>query len=163
LTCSNFIREYQEGFTPNPDILCNRIIKFDLFYKHAVENLGCDALATGHYAKTSFGSFLENFKKNDDVALLEAADTFKDQTFFLSQVPQEALRRCMFPIGSMEKLQVRKIAEKIGMHSIARKNESTGLCFVGKRSFQSFITDFIEDKPGHFVDIDTGEVIGKKI
>jgi tRNA (5-methylaminomethyl-2-thiouridylate)-methyltransferase len=157
---TNFIREYEEGLTPNPDVLCNRVIKYNLFYKSAIEKFNCDAIATGHYARTSFGNFLENYKDNEDVRLKEAADTFKDQTFFLSQVPQNALRRCMFPVGSLNKLEVKQIAEEIGLKTIAKKNESTGLCFVGKRSFQSFIAEFIEDKPGNFVDIDTGKVIG---
>lgn len=157
----NFIREYEEGLTPNPDVLCNRIIKFDLFYKSALETHGCDAIATGHYARSSFGSFLENYKPSEDVRLLEAADTFKDQTFFLSQVPQNALRKCMFPVGSLTKKQVKDIACQIGLSNIAKKTESTGLCFVGKRTFQSFIAEFIEDKPGHFVDIDTGKVLGE--
>ncbi|KAG5680991.1 hypothetical protein PVAND_010465 [Polypedilum vanderplanki] len=157
---TNFIHEYEEGITPNPDVLCNRLIKYDLFYKSAIEKFNCDAIATGHYAKSSFGSFLENYNEKEDVRLLEAADTFKDQTFFLSQVPQNALKRCMFPIGTLNKLEVKKIAQDIGLKNIAKKDESTGLCFVGKRTFQSFIAEFIEDKPGDFVDIDTGKIIG---
>lgn len=159
--CRNFISEYQEGLTPNPDVLCNRVIKYNLFYKYATERFGCDAIATGHYAKTSFGDFLENYKSNEDVKLLEAADTFKDQTFFLSQVPQNALKHCMFPVGSLKKREVKQIAQEIGLKSIARKDESTGLCFVGKRTFQSFIAEFIDDNPGKFVDIETGKVIGE--
>ncbi|CAG9805321.1 unnamed protein product [Chironomus riparius] len=158
---SNFIKEYEEGITPNPDVLCNRIIKFDLFYKAAIDKFGCDAIATGHYARTSFGSFLEHYNEQKTVKLLESVDTFKDQTFFLSQVPQKALKKCMFPVGSLTKGQVKEIASEIGLKNIAKKVESTGLCFVGKRTFQSFIAEFIDDKPGQFVDIDTGKVLGE--
>lgn len=92
--------------------------------------------------------------------MLEAADVFKDQTFFLSQVDEKALRHCMFPLGSMTKDEVKEIARSIGLEQIARKTESTGLCFVGRRSFPSFISQFIADKPGNFVDFETGKVIG---
>lgn len=157
---SNFIKDYQEGLTPNPDILCNRQIKFNLFFKHAIETLNCDAIATGHYAKSSFGAFLENFHDDADVKLMKSVDTFKDQTFFLSQVPQRALKRCMFPIGTLNKHQVKDIADEIGLHRISRKKESTGICFIGRRTFQSFINDYIDIRPGEFVDIDSGKVVG---
>lgn len=157
---SNFIKDYQVGLTPNPDILCNRQIKFNLFFQHATETLNCDAIATGHYAQTSFGSFLEKFKDDEDVRLLKAEDTFKDQTFFLSQVPQSALRRCMFPVGSMNKHEVKEIADKIGLDKIARKKESIGICFIGDRTFQSFINEYIDVAPGNFVDVDTGKIVG---
>lgn len=119
-----------------------------------------DCFATGHYAKTSFGTFLENFDELNDVRLLEARDTFKDQTFFLSQVPQAALRKCMFPVGSLLKHEVKRIADEIGLNKISKKKESIGICFIGDRSFQSFINDYIKEKPGEFVDIDTGKVVG---
>lgn len=120
----------------------------------------CDAIATGHYAKSSFGAFLENFKEDSDVRLLQAEDSFKDQTFFLSQVPQNALRRCMFPVGTLNKHQVKEIADKIGLDRIAKKKESIGICFIGDRTFQSFINDYIDVLPGCFVDVDTGKVVG---
>lgn len=120
----------------------------------------CDAIATGHYAKSSFGAFLENFKEGSDVKLLQAEDTFKDQTFFLSQVPQLALRRSMFPVGTLNKHQVKEIADEIGLHRIAKKKESIGICFIGSRTFQKFINDYIDVNPGNFVDIDTGKVVG---
>ncbi|CAO1410423.1 unnamed protein product [Diamesa serratosioi] len=156
----NFIKDYQNGLTPNPDILCNRQIKFNLFYNHAREIMKCDAIATGHYARSSFGTFLEDFKENKDVKLLQSEDTFKDQTFFLSQVPQSALRHCMFPVGSLNKHQVKKIAEEIGLEKIASRKESIGICFIGDRTFQSFISEYIDVKQGNFVDIDTGKVMG---
>ncbi|CRK99759.1 CLUMA_CG013009, isoform A [Clunio marinus] len=156
----NFIKDYEEGLTPNPDILCNKQIKFNLFFKYAIHSLKFDAIATGHYAQSSFGSFLEYFKDNTDARLLQASDSFKDQTFFLSQIPQNALRRCMFPIGSLNKHQVKEIAEKIGLQKIAQKKESIGICFIGDRTFQSFISEYIDAKPGNFVDIETGKIVG---
>lgn len=156
----NFIKDYQDGLTPNPDILCNRQIKFNLFFKHATETLNCDAIATGHYARSSFGAFLEDYKKSDDVRLLRAEDPIKDQTFFLSQIPQSALRRCMFPIGTMNKHQVKCIADEIGLEKIAKKKESIGICFIGDRTFQSFINEYVADKPGNFVDIESGKTVG---
>jgi tRNA-5-taurinomethyluridine 2-sulfurtransferase len=134
-----------------------------LFSKYAIEKLKFDAIATGHYAKSSFGPFLEDFKEDCTVRLLQAEDSFKDQTFFLSQVPQEALQRCMFPVGTLNKHQVKSIAEEIGLHRISKKKESIGICFVGDRTFQSFIKAYVEDKPGDFVDIDTGKVVGGHI
>lgn len=158
--CSNFVKDYQEGLTPNPDILCNRKIKFHLFYKHVIESLKFDCLATGHYAQTSFGPFLGNFTPKTDVRLLEAVDTFKDQTFFLSQVPQEALRLCMFPVGGLNKHEVKRIADEVGLRRISGKKESIGICFIGDRTFQSFINDYIDVRPGNFVDIESGKVVG---
>lgn len=119
-----------------------------------------DAIATGHYARSSFGPFLENHTCDFDVKLLQAEDSFKDQTFFLSQVPKTALQQCMFPIGSLNKHEVKEIADKIGLKKIARKKESIGICFIGDRTFQSFINDYIDVRPGNFVDIDTGKVVG---
>lgn len=146
--------------TPNPDILCNRNIKFNLFFKHAVETMKFDAIATGHYAKTSFGPFLDKYNENNEVKLLEAEDTFKDQTFFLSQVPQLALKRCMFPLGELNKHEVKEIADKIGLKKIAKKKESIGICFIGDRTFPSFISEYVYNRPGNFVDIDTGKIVG---
>jgi tRNA-5-taurinomethyluridine 2-sulfurtransferase len=131
-----------------------------LFFNHAIDELKCDAIATGHYAQSSFGAFLESYEDEFDVRLLQAEDCFKDQTFFLSQVPQSALRRCMFPVGTLNKHQVKEIADKIGLNKIARKKESIGICFIGDRTFQSFINEYVEVSPGNFVDIDTGKVVG---
>lgn len=158
--CSNFVKDYQDGLTPNPDILCNRKIKFHMFYKHVIESQKFDCFATGHYARTSFGPFLEQFEPKTDARLLKAADTFKDQTFFLSQVPQEALRLCMFPVGVLNKHEVKRIADDVGLRRIAGKKESIGICFIGDRTFQSFINDYIDIRPGSFVDIETGQVVG---
>lgn len=157
---SNFIKDYQEGLTPNPDILCNRRIKFNLFYSYAIEKLGFDAIATGHYAQTSFGPFLEHFESDRDARLIQSRDEFKDQTFFLSQVPKSALKRCMFPLGLLYKNQVKDICDKIGLGNISKKKESIGICFIGDRPFQTFINEYIDSKPGKFVDIDSGKVVG---
>ncbi|EDX16816.1 mitochondrial tRNA-specific 2-thiouridylase 1 [Drosophila simulans] len=157
---SQFLDDYQLGLTPNPDILCNRHIKFDLFHKHALENLGYDAVATGHYARNSLGNYLEGIASNNDARLLIPADTFKDQTFFLAGIPRKALQRTMFPLGDFQKSQVKDLAKKIGLQRLAKKKESTGICFVGKRNFKDFIQEYITSKHGPFLDIDSGAVVG---
>lgn len=96
-----------------------------------------------------------------DARLLRAADTLKDQTFFLCHIKQEALRRTMFPVGNSLKSDVKRIAKEIGLHKIGAKRESRGICFIGKRKFQNFIDEYIEQKKGDFVDIETGKVVGK--
>ncbi|XP_037873298.1 mitochondrial tRNA-specific 2-thiouridylase 1 isoform X1 [Bombyx mori] len=154
------LQEYQTGFTPNPDILCNRYIKFDSFYQHCRNNLGIDVIATGHYANTSFGPFLEYYNKTEDVKLLQPKDKFKDQTFFLSQVKQYSLKRCMFPLANLLKTEVREIAKKEGLLNVANKKDSTGICFIGKKKFQDFIAEYIDTKKGQFIDIDTGRIVG---
>ncbi|KAL0829140.1 hypothetical protein ABMA28_003992 [Loxostege sticticalis] len=158
---SVLLDEYQSGLTPNPDILCNRYVKFDSFFEHCRNNLGVDAIATGHYANTSFGPFLERYSDDEGVRLLQPADKHKDQTFFLSQVKQFALRRCMFPIANLMKSQVREIAKTEGLINVANKKDSTGICFIGKKRFQDFIEEYIETKKGSFIDIDTGQVVGQ--
>ncbi|KAG4073295.1 hypothetical protein HA402_008641 [Bradysia odoriphaga] len=157
---SCFLKDYESGITPNPDILCNRYVKFDGFYDYAMKQLNVDAISTGHYARSSFGPFLEHFSDATDVRLLTAVDPIKDQTFFLSQMPQLALRRTMFPLGELLKKDVKKIAAEAGMDRISRKKESTGICFVGKRNFNEFIREYIEDRPGNFIDFDTGQILG---
>ncbi|KAM3961480.1 LOW QUALITY PROTEIN: mitochondrial tRNA-specific 2-thiouridylase 1 [Aphomia sociella] len=154
------LKEYENGLTPNPDILCNRFIKFDRFFEHCRKNLEVDAIATGHYANTSFGPLLEQYSETEGVRLLQPADKHKDQTFFLSQVKQFSLRRCMFPIANLIKSQVRDLAKKEGLINVANKKDSTGICFIGKR-FQDFIEEYIETKKGSFIDIDTGQIVGE--
>jgi len=159
----NLLNEYQEGFTPNPDVDCNRFIKFGHFHRYCLEQIGCNAVATGHYARSTFGDFLEHHDINRRVKLLMAMDRIKDQTLFLSQIPQEALRNTMFPIGSLTKDVVKKIACTIGLEKIANKRESMGICFVGKRKdgFSSFLEEYIQPSPGPFVDIETYKVVGE--
>lgn len=153
--------EYVNGRTPNPDILCNKYIKFGHFYHFARTELQADAIATGHYVKTSFGPYLEHFKPNANVQLLKAQDERKDQTYHLSQIPQESLRYTMFPLGEYFKSRVKQIAQEAGLNLVAEKKESTGICFIGKRKFQDFISEYIPDKPGNFVNLISGKVIGQ--
>ncbi|XP_075154985.1 mitochondrial tRNA-specific 2-thiouridylase 1 [Haematobia irritans] len=157
---TSFLEDYQNGLTPNPDILCNKHIKFDLFYNYALDNLKYEAIATGHYAKTNYGPFLENYKDNEDIRLLIPKDTFKDQTFFLSGIKKDTLRRTMFPLANYLKTDVKTLAKKCGLDRLTQKKESTGICFVGKRDFKDFIKEYIVSKPGEFVDIDTNLVVG---
>ncbi|EZA48605.1 Mitochondrial tRNA-specific 2-thiouridylase [Ooceraea biroi] len=155
---SDLIEKYETGYTPNPDILCNRNIKFNNFFNLARKRFQADAIATGHYARTSFGSYLENYQEDTSKYFTKFN---KDQTFFLNQVPQQSLRRCMFPLGDYLKNRVKKMAVEMGLHQIARKKESMGICFVGKREFQDFISEYIDDKPGDYVDLDSGLKIGR--
>uniref|UniRef100_T1H646 tRNA-5-taurinomethyluridine 2-sulfurtransferase n=1 Tax=Megaselia scalaris TaxID=36166 RepID=T1H646_MEGSC len=149
---SEFLDDYKSGLTPNPDILCNKHIKFNAFYEYAKKNIK-DAISTGHYARTSFGPFLENYDRG--------MDSFKDQTFFLSGIRQDVLQRTMFPLGEYLKKDVKDIAIKIGIPKLAVKKESTGICFIGKRNFQNFIQEYIPSKPGNFIDIDTKKIVGE--
>ncbi|XP_041981518.1 mitochondrial tRNA-specific 2-thiouridylase 1 [Aricia agestis] len=155
------LKEYETGLTPNPDILCNRYIKFDSFFEHCRNNLAVDAIATGHYANTSFGPYLERYKDDEEAKLLQPLDLYKDQTFFLSQVKQFSLRKCMFPLANLLKSQVREIARKEGLLRVADKRDSTGICFIGKNKFKKFIEDFIQTRKGQFIDIDNGKVVGE--
>ncbi|XP_069694027.1 mitochondrial tRNA-specific 2-thiouridylase 1 isoform X2 [Periplaneta americana] len=157
----NLLEDYQNGYTPNPDILCNGHIKFDKFLKYAQDNLDADAIATGHYASTTFGSFLENCDFSAGVHLLKPRDLFKDQTFFLSQVSQIPLQKTMFPLANLTKTQVKKIASEYGMDYISKKKESSGICFIGTRHFQNFISEYLNDSPGYFRDIDSGVIVGR--
>jgi len=163
---NELVEDYSRGLTPNPDILCNSRVKFTHFYEHAINVIGCDAIATGHYARNSYGPDLELRHSNQRAQLLKSIDRVKDQTFFLSQIPQNALQRTMFPVGDLTKDVVKKIAAQAGFPQIASKKESMGICFVGKKSapgkrgFQEFIAEYVADKFGEFVDIDTGERVG---
>ncbi|XP_058788872.1 mitochondrial tRNA-specific 2-thiouridylase 1 isoform X2 [Phymastichus coffea] len=130
-------------------------------FSNLVESYEIDAIATGHYAHSSFGPFLEYYQPNKNVALLRAKDFYKDQTFFLSQISQEALRRTMFPIGAFLKSDVKKIAKEAGLDVVLNKKESAGICFIGRRNFKEFIREYVEDKPGNFIDFETGTCIGR--
>lgn len=151
---SYLIQHYKDGLTPNPDILCNKLIKFDAFLKHAMKNLGADAVATGHYAQIVID-------KERNYHLLKGVDEIKDQTFFLSQIPKSALKRCIFPLGKMSKSQVKQIAAEAGFDRIVRKKESMGICFIGRRNFQNFIDEYIESKPGNFINVENNKIVGK--
>ncbi|KAL7647790.1 UNVERIFIED_CONTAM: hypothetical protein RMT77_001404 [Armadillidium vulgare] len=158
---SYLTEEYQNGRTPNPDIYCNKYIKFNSFLKYAQEKFGSDIISTGHYARSSFGDFLERCDDKSGAKLLQSFDSRKDQTYFLSQISQSSLQRTMFPLGHISKDMTRKIAAENGLQRISNKKDSTGICFIGKRKFSSFIQEYIDDNPGNFVDLETNEVIGK--
>jgi tRNA-uridine 2-sulfurtransferase len=142
-----FLDELKRGRTPNPDIMCNKYIKFDMFVKEA-KKLGADYIATGHYAR------LENGK------LLRGIDNNKDQTYFLSQLSNDQLKNVLFPVGNLEKHEVRKIAEQYDL-TTATKKDSTGICFIGERNFKNFLKNYLPNIPGNIVNIDTNEIIGK--
>lgn len=147
-----FLEEYKRGRTPNPDVMCNREIKFGDFLKKAVE-LNADYLATGHYARV--------VRDADGTSrLLRGVDGNKDQTYFLSALNQEQLAKAMFPIGHLPKPEVRRIAEEAGLYT-AKKKDSTGVCFIGERNFKEFLSGYLPAKSGDMVDIRTGEVKGR--
>ena len=145
-----FLAEYKAGRTPNPDILCNREIKFKVFLEYA-QLLGADLIATGHYVQR------RDYEGHSQ--LLKGLDNNKDQSYFLHAVTEEAFAKSLFPIGEMEKPAVRKIAEEHGL-ATARKKDSTGICFIGERRFKDFLEQYLPAQPG---DIETqeGEVIGR--
>lgn len=142
-----FLNELKKGRTPNPDLLCNKFIKFDLFKKEAIK-LGADYIATGHYAKVKDGS------------LYRALDKNKDQTYFLADITKEQLENVLFPIGDYDKPTVRKIAKEAGLN-VAEKKDSTGICFIGERHYQDFIKNYLKPNPGDIINVETGEIIGR--
>ena len=144
-----FVEEYSKGRTPNPDVLCNREIKFGPFLEYA-KSIGADYIATGHYAKVE--------RENGVTRLMKCKDTNKDQTYFLNQLNQEQLKDVLFPLGDMLKPDVRKIAEKYGF-STAEKKDSTGICFIGERRFREFLKNYIPCKKGNIVDT-KGNIVG---
>nr|WP_106780085.1 tRNA 2-thiouridine(34) synthase MnmA [Lysinibacillus timonensis] len=144
-----FLEEYKAGRTPNPDVMCNKEIKFKAFLDHAMK-LGADYLATGHYARVG--------ERDGEVAMLRGIDRNKDQTYFLNQLSQEQLEHVMFPIGNIEKTEVRKIAEEAGL-ATAKKKDSTGICFIGERNFKEFLSQYLPAQPGNMETFD-GTVMG---
>ena len=146
LVFSHFVEELKLGYTPNPDILCNKEIKFNVFFEKA-KSLGADFLATGHYCQTEGGK------------LLKGADPSKDQSYFLHAVNKEVLHQVLFPVGHLPKSEVRRLAEQRGL-PVHDKKDSTGICFIGKRNFKEFISHYIPYHPGNFKN-QAGEIIGK--
>lgn len=144
-----FLDELKKGRTPNPDIMCNKYIKFDMFKKEA-DKLGADYIATGHYARIKDGKLLRSIDQN------------KDQTYFLSQVSKEQLQNVLFPVGDYIKEDIRKIAKEQNL-VVADKKDSTGICFIGERNFKQFLTNYLPNIPGDIVDIDTNKKIGEHI
>ena len=144
-----FLDELKRGRTPNPDIMCNKYIKFDMFAKEA-RKLGADYIATGHYARLKDGKLLRGIDQN------------KDQTYFLSQLSSKQLENVLFPIGDLEKPEVRKIANEYDLIT-ANKKDSTGICFIGERNFSKFLSNYLPNQTGDIVNIDTHDVIGKHV
>ena len=142
-----FLDELKKGRTPNPDIMCNKYIKFDAFLKEA-RKLGADYIATGHYARLIDGK------------LLRGIDDDKDQTYFLSQLSNEQLKDVLFPVGELRKPEVRKIAEQYNLIT-ATKKDSTGICFIGERNFTNFLKNYLPNQPGKIIDIETNKILGE--
>lgn len=145
-----FLDEYKKGRTPNPDVMCNKEIKFKAFLEYALE-LGADYVATGHYARV-------RRDQNGVTHLLRGIDSNKDQTYFLNQLSQAQLSKVMFPLGEIEKPEVRAIAERAGL-ATAKKKDSTGICFIGERDFTSFLKEYLPAQGGEMQTLD-GEVVG---
>ncbi|WP_353855107.1 tRNA 2-thiouridine(34) synthase MnmA [Bacillus sp. Bos-x628] len=145
-----FLDEYKAGRTPNPDVMCNKEIKFKAFLEHAL-SLGADYLATGHYARVD--------RTGDEVKMLRGLDANKDQTYFLNQLTQEQLDKVMFPIGDLEKSKVRELAKEAKL-ATATKKDSTGICFIGERNFKTFLSQYLPAQPGVMQTMD-GEVKGQ--
>ncbi len=149
---STFLKEIELGITPNPDILCNRHIKFNRFIQHVEENFPeFEYVATGHYAKI--------IERNGVKLMTQAKDSFKDQTYFLAEINKEILNKVIFPLADLDKTEIREIAKEAKI-PVADKKDSTGICFIGKRNFPDFISNYLEEKPGKIVDEQSGEVVG---
>ena len=146
----HFLEEYKKGRTPNPDVLCNREIKFGPFLEYA-KKLGARKIATGHYAQVE--------EKDGLFYLKKAVDQNKDQTYFLNQLSQDQLSMALFPIGHLTKPELRKLAEEYGL-STAEKKDSTGICFIGERNFKEFLKNYLPAKPGKIKDVQTGKILG---
>jgi len=149
---AEFLREYQAGRTPNPDVLCNAEIKFKAFLDHAMK-LGADLIATGHYARV---------RENDGrFELLKAVDHTKDQSYFLHRLNQAQLSKTLFPLGEIPKTEVRRIAERLQLPN-AKKKDSTGICFIGERPFREFLNRYLSYQPGP-MKTPEGEVVGEHV
>lgn len=145
-----FLEEYKKGRTPNPDIMCNKEIKFKVFLDYAYD-LGADYVATGHYARTK--------EINGEKLLLRGIDNNKDQTYFLSQLNKNQIKDIIFPIGELNKSDVRKIANDADL-ATANKKDSTGICFIGEKNFRHFLSQYLPAKKGEMIDLD-GNIRGK--
>ncbi len=147
----DFLSEYKKGRTPNPDILCNQYIKFGAFLKYVIEHFKCDYIAMGHYAQI--------IHDKDVHYLMKAKDENKDQTYFLCNLNQEQLKWALFPIGHLTKSEVREIAKKNNL-PVWDKKDSTGICFIGKRNFTNFLSNYIQKQKGPIIDIVTQQQVG---
>src|SRR5881409_362269 len=149
---AEFLREYEAGRTPNPDVLCNAEIKFKAFLDHAIER-GAESIATGHYARVR--------EVDGRFELLKGLDPLKDQSYFLHRLTQAQLAKTLFPVGGLPKTEVRRIAAEIGLPN-ARKKDSTGICFIGERPFREFLGRYLANQPGPIVD-DHGRTVGEHV
>lgn len=149
---AEFLREYEAGRTPNPDVLCNAEIKFKAFLDHAMR-LGADRIATGHYARVR--------ERDGRVELLKGLDPLKDQSYFLHRLTQTQLSKTLFPVGELHKGEVRRLAAEIGL-PVATKRDSTGICFIGERPFREFLGRYLANHPGPIKD-DRGRTIGEHV
>ena len=149
---AEFLREYQAGRTPNPDVLCNAEIKFKAFLDHAMR-LGAEKIATGHYARVR--------EREGRHELLKGLDPAKDQSYFLHRLTQAQLAKTLFPVGELKKTEVRRIAEEIGLPN-AKKKDSTGICFIGERPFREFLNRYVSHEPGPILD-DRGRKLGQHV
>ncbi len=147
---SHFLEEYRRGRTPNPDVLCNREIKFDVFLKYAL-SLGAEKIATGHFARLA--------QAEGETRLIRAVDENKDQTYFLYMVNQAAFSRALFPVGGLTKAEIRQIARQNGI-PVFDKKDSTGVCFIGERNFKRFLQEYLPAQGGETVTTD-GRVVGR--
>jgi len=151
---AEFLREYQAGRTPNPDVLCNAEIKFKAFLDHAMR-LGAEKIATGHYARVRQNAVNGRFE------LLKGLDPAKDQSYFLHRLNQAQLSRTLFPVGELHKTEVRRIAAEIGLPN-AKKKDSTGICFIGERPFREFLNRYLANEPGPMLD-ERGRRLGEHV
>jgi tRNA-uridine 2-sulfurtransferase len=149
---AEFLREYEAGRTPNPDVLCNAEIKFKAFLDHALR-LGAEAIATGHYARVR--------QRGGGFELLKGLDPLKDQSYFLHRLNQAQLSRTLFPVGALPKTEVRRIAAEIGLPN-AQKKDSTGICFIGERPFREFLNRWLKHQPGPIRD-ERGRNVGRHV
>ncbi|TYB14909.1 tRNA 2-thiouridine(34) synthase MnmA [Aggregatibacter actinomycetemcomitans] len=147
----HFLSEYKAGRTPNPDILCNKEIKFKAFLEYAAEDLGANYIATGHYVRRRGA--------DDNAQLLRGLDNNKDQSYFLYTLSKTQVGQSLFPVGNIEKPIVRAIAEELGLVT-AKKKDSTGICFIGERKFKDFLARYLPAQPGNIRTVD-GEIIGR--
>ena len=149
---AEFLNDYKEGLTPNPDVLCNREIKFGPFLEYAL-SLGADYIATGHYARVE--------ERDGKYYMLKGLDDNKDQSYFLNQLGQHQISKVLFPIGDMQKADVRKLAREAGIPT-SEKKDSTGICFIGERKFREFLNNYLPANEGDIKTLD-GKVVGKHI
>lgn len=147
----HFLSEYKAGRTPNPDILCNKEIKFKAFLEYAIEDLGADYIATGHYVRRR--------DVNDYSQLLRGLDNNKDQSYFLYTLSSQQISQSLFPVGDIEKPIVRQIADDLGL-ATAKKKDSTGICFIGERKFKDFLARYLPAQPGDIRTVE-GNIIGR--